>query len=152
MHTCKSLYILLHMGPLVMANTKQPNFLSPWPWLGCQQCDLSYPPSWSTAHQCTGSRSQTLSHALGRDCSAHMCVCERGEGGGCSAWGGREGGQRMIVYAAHLGEFDGLGFGVVLVSARDEGAEEDVKLCSGVSIHCSSNGPHQREEKQTLQP
>ena len=72
-----------------------------------------------------------------------MCVCERGEGGGCSAWGGREGGQRMIVYAAHLGEFDGLGFGVVLVSARDEGAEEDVKLCSGVSIHCSSNGPHQ---------
>ena len=58
----------------------------------------------------------------------------------------------MIVYAAHLGEFDGLGFGVVLVSARDEGAEEDVKLCSGVSIHCSSNGPHQRKEKQTLQP
>ena len=58
----------------------------------------------------------------------------------------------MVVYAAHLGEFDGLGFGVVLVSARDEGAEEDIKLCSGVSVHCSSNGPHQREEKQTLQP
>ena len=54
--------------------------------------------------------------------------------------------------ATHLGEFDGLGLGVVVVEARDELTEEDVELLPAVAGDGAAHRPHQREEEQALQP
>ena len=54
--------------------------------------------------------------------------------------------------AAHLGKFDGLGLGVVVVEAGDELTEEDVELLPAVAGDGAAHRPHQREEEQALQP
>ena len=52
----------------------------------------------------------------------------------------------------YLCQFEGLGLWVCLVRARDERPEVDVKLLTRVSCHCTPQAPHQREQKETLQP
>ena len=60
--------------------------------------------------------------------------------------------RKHVCVEWYLGEFDGLGFGIVIIQTTDEVAEECVKLLTAIPWDGATNGPYQAEQEQTLEP
>ena len=57
-----------------------------------------------------------------------------------------------VCLCNYLAKFERFWSWVVLISARNESAKEDVKFLARVAIHSPSNAPYEGKEEQALEP